>query len=124
MRSIPYRKGQVWQVPDHLLRLHPQAKRTEVHPTRPFLILSGDESNEDAAYPLVLGCPLSSQQDLKTYFCVRVGQGDGNLSKKSWVRVPLIQAFEKEHLDTMLGNLSAERLAEVEVSLFQYMGLA
>lgn len=123
MLRIPARKGQVWLVPDRHLHLPPDVKRKQVHESRPFLILSGDATNQDSEFPIVLGCPISTSARFATEFCVKLGASEANLPKKSWVRVVAIQPLDVTHLGELSGSLTSERVAEVEAALFQYMGI-
>lgn len=124
MIRIPARKGQIYNVADRHLQLPPATQRGEPHATaRPFLVLSGNKTNSDNDFPLVLGCPISTSRRFTTEFCVQFGAGEGGLQKKSWVRVVAIQPLDISLLGDKLGELTLEQVAEVEESLFAYMGI-
>lgn len=122
MHSRPIIGGIYW-VDDSDVSLPPNDQR-KLHPKRTVLVLSGPDSNFDPTWELVLVAPLSSETARKTKFCVKLAQGDGNVMKKCWVRVPAVQPLLKTHLRDHLGVVPAEKLEEVQARLFDYMGLA
>src|SRR3954463_15952510 len=98
MPSSPPVNGGVYLVPDQLLTLPPNDDRT-VHPERrPVVVLSGLRTNNAAEWPFVLAVPLSSSTTLKTEFCVKISAGEGNLTKKTWARIPAVQPLLKTDL--------------------------
>jgi len=112
--------GGVYLVQDSVLTLPPESSR-EVHTTRrPFVVLSGDRTNQDPAWPVVLGCPLSSSTTWKTEFCIQLSAAEAG--KKTWVRVPAIQPLLKDHLEDLTFTLDSGRVEEVRASLLDYVG--
>src|SRR6476646_7728806 len=104
-------RGGVYYVADDLLVLLPAQLRKVLHTGRRyFVILSGDETNSDDKWPLVSGCPISSQTGWRTKCDVQLGQGEGGVQKKCWVRVPALQSIEKQHLEDFSGHLDPARL--------------
>lgn len=85
--------------------------------------LRGRDANSLAGWRTVLAAPISTSTKRKTSYCVKLGAGEGGLSKKSWVRVISIQPLLKSDLQDRLGVLNADRLEEIQARLFQYMGL-
>ncbi|TVS77002.1 type II toxin-antitoxin system PemK/MazF family toxin [Mycobacterium helveticum] len=119
---FPIRKGYIYQVRDEILRLPPEPER-EVHETRrPFLIYSGDPTNNDQSYPVVSGFPLSKSTRYRTEFDVKLAAGEGNVSEKCWVRIHALQPLLKTDLGDCGGKpLTPERMEEIEAQLFRYL---
>lgn len=80
--------GGIYHVQDDLLRLPPESKRNLHVERRMFVLISNEETLRDTGWALVLGCPLSSQSSWKTPYDVKLAKGEGNVSKKCWVRLP------------------------------------
>lgn len=115
--------GGIYLVEDEELQLPPEGKRLVHRERRPFLVLSGPETNRNDSWPLVLGCPLSSQTSWKTVFCVRISANEFGMSKKTWVRIPALQPIEKSALQDRIGLLDETRLDEVRSRVVDYMGM-
>lgn len=115
--------GGIYLVDDSALQLPPAGKRLIHTEPRPFVVLSGPESNRNDGWPLVLGCPTSSQTSWRTAFCVKVAAGEFNVDRKTWIRVPALQPLEKTLLGTRIGVLDAPRLELVQSRIMDYMGL-
>jgi mRNA-degrading endonuclease toxin of MazEF toxin-antitoxin module len=123
MAKPPIVRGGVYLVPDDILILLPSQLRKLIHTgRRHFVVLSGDETNSDTKWPLVSGCPISSQTKWKTKFDIALGAGEAGVQKKCWVRVPALQSIEKQHLEDFTGHLDPARLEQIDVSLFWYLG--
>lgn len=116
--------GGVYLVADDAISLPPDSAREYHDERRPFVIVSGQESNDNPAWPLVLGCPMSSSTGQKTEFCVKLAAGEANCTKKAWIRVPAIQPLEKKALGDYTGPLPDEKLELLRAKVLQYMGLA
>lgn len=116
--------GGVYLVADDTISLPPDSAREYHDERRPFVIVSGQESNDNPAWPLVLGCPMSSSTTHKTQFCVKLAAGEANCPKKTWIRVPAIQPLEKKALGDHTGPLPDEKLELLRARVLQYMGLA
>lgn len=113
--------GGVYYVADDKLALPPESKRTRHEERRPFVVISGQAQNNDSRWPLVLGCPISSSTTHRTRFCIKLSQGDANLGKKSWIRVPTIQPLDKDDLEDLLGTLPEEIAQNLMASILDYM---
>lgn len=122
MNSRPVIGGVYW-VKDRDLTLPPDNSRS-FYPNRTVLVLSGPGSNGDPAWMFVLVAPISSETTRKTRYCVKLAQGEGNVSKKCWVRVPAVQPLLKSQLGDHLGVIPAHKLEETQARLFEYMGMA
>ena len=115
--------GGIYLVDDAQLQL-PPANRRLVHPDpRPFVVLSGPEVNRNDGWPLVMGCPTSSQTQWRTSFCVEIAAGEFNVDRKTWIRVPALQPLEKALLGHRIGVLDAERLELVQSRIADYLGM-
>lgn len=119
----PVYAGGIYLVRDELLRLIPEEER-QVHVTRrPIVVVSGPETNSDLKWKFILACPLSTSTTRRTRFDVELAAGQGNVSKKTWVRIPAVQPFMKQHLQDHSGILDARLLEQIHARLAQYMGL-
>jgi len=116
----PIRRGSVMWVPDAAVQMPPDAHR-QMHAKRPVLVLSGDASNDDASWPIILAAPITSS-DYSTEFDVKVGANQGGLSKKGWIRIPLIQPIAKTDVLERAGQLDAAIVAEVIARWLRYTG--
>ncbi|WP_084709955.1 type II toxin-antitoxin system PemK/MazF family toxin [Nesterenkonia alba] len=115
--------GGIYLVTDESLSLPPESKRRLHKERRPFVVLSGPETNRNEGWPLVLGCPLSSQTSWRTSYCVQINKGEFGQSKKTWIRVPALQPLEKAMLEDRVGLLDAARLELVQSRVVDYMGM-
>jgi mRNA-degrading endonuclease toxin of MazEF toxin-antitoxin module len=115
--------GAVYYVRDRDLTLPPDEDRVYHDERRPVLVISGPETNSDISWNFVLVAPISSSTSHKTRFCVLLGAGAANLPKKGWVRVVAVQPLMKSQLGDHTGILKADKFAEVQARLLQYMGL-
>lgn len=59
----------------------------------------------------------------RTRFCVKLADGEANVSKKCWIRIPAVQPMEKGHVQDHTGVMSEQRLHEVQARLVEYLGL-
>lgn len=123
MAKLPVVRGGVYLVPDDITVLLPSQLRKVLHTGRRyFVVLSGDATNNDDDWPIVSGCPISSQTKWKTKFDVQLGAGEGGVQKKCWVRVPALQSIEKQHLEDFTGHLDPARIEQIDASVFWYLG--
>ena len=118
---MPPRKGGVFMVYDKVINLPPDASR-QMHNQRPSIIVSGDATNAESAWPTVLVVPTSTQSALASEYCVELAKGIGNLPKKCWARVVLVQPVAKADLRDFLGKIPAIELELLEQNLLAYMG--
>jgi mRNA-degrading endonuclease toxin of MazEF toxin-antitoxin module len=115
--------GGVYLVQDKLIRLLPEEERVVKDPRRPVVVVSGPDTNGDAAWPLVLACPISGSTSRRTKYDAQLAAGQGGVIKKCWVRVPAVQPLQKTDLQDRSGTLDERLLAQVHTRLVQYMGL-
>lgn len=118
----PLRKGGVYWVADNRLTLPPNDERT-VKPKRPVIVVSGDETNENPDWPIVLVVPISTSPTLRTPFCLKLGAGVGNLPAKCWARVVAVQPLAKDDIQDFLGNIPSDMAAILDENLLAYLGL-
>lgn len=119
--KVPPRPGGVYLVADRDLSLPPKDDRLVHEERRPVVVLSGLSTNGDTSWPVVLVVPLSTSTSRRTRFCVKIGAGEGNVTKRTWARVPAVQPLAKDSLQDHLGVLPAERLEQIHAKLLQYM---
>lgn len=117
------RLGDVYDVDDDLLLMLPENERS-FYASRPFVVLN-DIGNDQANWPVVLGCPISSSARSTTAFCIRLLAGEAGMDRASWIRVAALQPMEKADLvpSCHRGRLPPRRLAEVRGSILYYLGL-
>jgi mRNA-degrading endonuclease toxin of MazEF toxin-antitoxin module len=115
--------GGLYFVRDDAFRLPPEPERQVHSERRPFLVLSGSDTNSDDEWRIASGCPLSSSTRYHTHLDVKMAAGEAGLPKKCWVRVHALQPVMKSDLEDHLGVLGAERLQEVQARVLQYLGL-
>lgn len=119
----PVYAGGIYLVEDRTLRLIPEEERV-VHTTRrPVVVVTGPDSNSDQGWPFVLVCPLSTSTSRKTRYDVQLAAGQGNVTKRTWIRVPAIQPLMKSNLQDLQGQLDARVLSQIQARLAQYLGL-
>lgn len=116
-----YSEGSIYLVPDAKLRFTPQGNP---HATRrPFLILTRENENLRNDWPVVFGCPISSQTTWTTAHDFPLRAGTAGLQKKSWVRIPMSQSILKADLEDYQGCLSPADLETARALLARYIGL-
>lgn len=119
--TVPIRLGGLYWVPDTAVTLPPQTlKDRNVHPRRPFLVISNDTVNTSEQWPIVLGFPLTTSHEYATSFCVRLEKGSCALPEECWVQVPLLQPLAKPKLLEYVGPLAANLVEDVKVKLVTY----
>jgi mRNA-degrading endonuclease toxin of MazEF toxin-antitoxin module len=119
--NMPPRKGGVFMVDDKLINLPPDDNRN-LHPHRYVIVVSGNATNADQTWPIVLAVPTSSQSTLATQYCVKLGQGVGNLPRKCWARVVAVQPIAKRDLRDFTGTIPGVQMALLEENLLAYLG--
>ena len=115
--------GGVYYVADQALTLPPNDRRELHAERRPVLVISGPKTNSDATWRFVLVAPISSSTSHRTRFCVQLGAGVANLSKKGWVRIPATQPLMKADLEDRTGIVPGPKLEEARARLMDYLGL-
>jgi mRNA-degrading endonuclease toxin of MazEF toxin-antitoxin module len=120
--NTPIRRGGVFWVKDDALTL-PPADNRNFHDRRTVIVVSGDATNQDPDWPVILVIPTSTSTSFKTEYCVKLAAGVGNLQKKCWARVPCPQPILKTDLVDHTGQLPPDALDLLDRGLLNYMGL-
>jgi mRNA-degrading endonuclease toxin of MazEF toxin-antitoxin module len=115
--------GQVWRIPDDLLTFADSnlVLRTR-HPSRPVLVIQGDNFGHNADCPTVLIAPLSGKTFQKRPWEDEITPEESPLKRTSIVKIQLIQPIHREVLlerSTFLGELSAEATARIFAHIIQ-----
>lgn len=113
-------RGGIYLVQDELVTLLPRDDR-DLHESRPVIVLSSNEMNNQSVWPVVLVVPTSSQPDRATPFCVEIQRGQGNFDRRTWARVPAVQPMEKAELTRFQGPLPGPVLNEILGRLADYI---
>jgi mRNA-degrading endonuclease toxin of MazEF toxin-antitoxin module len=122
MWSSPVLLGGVYLVPDPDLKMPPDAQR-QIKRTRPVVVLSGPDPNQDRGWPGVLVVPTSTSPNFVTPYCVEIAEGDGNVTQQTWARIPHVQPILKEALGQHWGILRPATLELIQARLMAYMGM-
>lgn len=118
----PIRKGGVYWVLDSSIQLPPESVRT-VKRRRPVIVISGDATNEAAAWPIALVIPVSTSPAFATDFCLKIGKGVANLPEPGWARVVAIQPLAKGEIGDYVGHLPSAMMAILVENLLSYADL-
>jgi mRNA-degrading endonuclease toxin of MazEF toxin-antitoxin module len=122
--TVPIRRGAIYWVEDAAIDLPPtETSQRVVHPRRPFLVVTTDDSNADVTWPIVLGYPVSTAERFMTEHDVPLPTGTANLSKRSHVQVALLQPVSKSKLLEWIGQVDANTLELVNARALSYIGL-
>lgn len=107
MKSFP-RRGEVW-----LVNWNP-ARGSEQAGTRPALVIQNDIGNEKASTTIVAGISSS----VKIFpMNVKVDPPEGGLGLASIVKTSQILTVDKKRLERRLGQLSSEKMKEVNLAI-------
>lgn len=107
MKSFP-RRGEVWLVNWNPARGSEQAGR------RPALVIQNDIGNEKASSTIVAGISSS----VKIFpMNVKVDPPEGGLRLASIVKTSQILTVDKKRLERRLGQLSSEKMKEVNLAV-------
>jgi mRNA-degrading endonuclease toxin of MazEF toxin-antitoxin module len=126
---LRYLAGAVYFVNDSDIMLPAGEMRATHTERRPVVVVSdqneqhGTNAEVSGIWPSVLVVPISSSTRYRTRFDVKLGAGEGNLSKKGWARVPALQVMDKEHLDELIGHISGDKLDELTAQILNYLGI-
>jgi len=110
------KRGEVW-----LVSLEPVVGR-EIEKGRPALVISNDRNNQFAETITVL--PLTSKTEKIFPFETFLSKEEAGLPRESKVKTNQIRTVDRERLVKRLGNISKERLKEIEQSLLIHLGIA
>lgn len=115
--------GSVYLVPDHSVKLPPEEDR-ETHPQRTVMVVSHDKINQSGDWAVIMVAPISGSTRFRTQYCVKLSAGEGNVTKKCWVRTSAVQPIAKSELGDYMGKVSEERLQDVMQELLSILPLA
>jgi len=109
------KRGQIWFISLDPVVGHEMGKR------RPALVVSNDRNNLFADTVTVL--PITSKTEKIYPFEVFLSKEETNLPKDSKVKCNQIRTVDKKRLAKFVGNLSSERLKDVEQALLIHLGI-
>ena len=82
---------------------------------RPAVIVSNNVLN--ASYPVVVVCPITDSTGKKSPIHILLAEKEGGLKKESVVHCGQIRTVDKGRLLEKIGNLSAEKMREIETGI-------
>lgn len=89
---------------------------------RPMLIYQANPLNEHANTTIVLA--ITSRSQRAGYpLTVALARGEGRLPKASWVKVTQLRTLSLKRLRGRLGELSRERLREIDKALLEVLDI-
>lgn len=92
---------------------------SEVGKTRPAVVLQNDLANRSS--PTVTVIPLSSKVERVFPFQVRIPAGEGGLEQEGKALCEQIRTLSRTRVLKRLGQLPAERLAEIRAALDRHL---
>ncbi len=96
---------------------------TNVEKQRPVPIVQNDADNENEYYPIVQAAPITTRKTDRIFEQdVLLPAGEANLQQTSKVLLGLTQPFLKTRLGQKLGQVSLDRMREVDVKLLRLFG--
>ncbi len=106
-------RGEIW-----LISLEPVVGH-EIGKTRPALVISNDRNNQFAETITVL--PITSNVKKIYPFETFLPKRETNLTVDSKIKSNQIRTVDKKRLIKLIGNVSEEKLKEVEQALFIHL---
>ncbi|MBC7106094.1 MAG: type II toxin-antitoxin system PemK/MazF family toxin [Firmicutes bacterium] len=97
------------------------ARGSEQAGFRPALVVQNDAGNRHS--PTTIVAAISAAPERPYPFLVRLAAGEGGLERDSAVNAGQILTVDKARLARRLGNLSAERMREVDRAIRISLGL-
>lgn len=94
---------------------------SEINKTRPALIISNDINNQVSDTLTVI--PITSSTEKIYPFEVFFPSDKSGLSKNSKAKCNQIRTIDKKRLIKSLGNISSEKLKEIENALLIHLGM-
>ncbi|OGI04682.1 MAG: hypothetical protein A2104_01590 [Candidatus Melainabacteria bacterium GWF2_32_7] len=109
------KRGEIW-----IIEFDPSVG-TEIQKTRPALIISNNIANDKSSKVTVV--PLTSR--IKNIPIIVIVDPDNlnNLDRQSLIRIPDICTFDKCRLKSKIGEISKEKLKEVDKKLKLHLEL-
>lgn len=109
------KRGQIW-----IADLNP-GLGVEIHKKRPVLIISADILNQQL--PSVIVVPTSSQVHPLGPEKILLGKNEAFLKKESVALAVFVRAIDKSRLIKRVGEVSSDKLIEVEDALQLVLGM-
>jgi mRNA interferase MazF len=106
---VMFEKGEV-----HSVDLEPTVGG-EIKKPRPAVIVSNNVLN--TSYPVVVVCPITDSTGKKSPIHILLAEKEGGLKKESVVHCGQIRTVDKGRLLEKIGNLSAEKMREIEIGI-------
>jgi mRNA interferase MazF len=106
---MTFQKGEV-----HWVNLDP-TEGAEIKKSRPAVIVSNNVLNDSS--PVVVICPITDSTGKNSPIHILVRQKEGGLKKESIVHCGQLRTVDKSRLYEKMGNLSAQRMAEIELGI-------
>lgn len=110
------KRGGIW-----LVSLDPVAGH-EIGKARPVLIISNDRNNEYSATITLI--PITTSIDKIYPFEVFISKADSGLQLDSKIKCNQVRTVDKLRLVKFIGEISQERLFEVEEALLVHLGIS
>ncbi len=109
------KRGEIW-----LVNLDP-IKGREQAGTRPALVISVEPFN-NSGLELVVVCPVTSKnKGFPTHVLIKVEES--GLDRDSYIKAEDIRSVSTQRLIKSIGQIPADKLAEVEIRLKRILGL-
>ena len=108
------KRGEIW-----LTNFDP-AFGTELHKSRPALVISSNEVNKH--HPRIVVIPISTK-NYSGLSVVPIFSGESGLDKESVVLPAEIRSVDKIRLIEKIGKISKQKLVEVEAAIKIVLGL-
>ena len=106
-------RGEIW-----LVSLEPVVGH-EIGKTRPALIISNDRNNQFA--PTITVLPITSNIKKIYPFETFITKRESNLPVDSKIKSNQIRTVDKKRLVKLIGNVSEEKIKEIERALFIHL---
>jgi mRNA interferase MazF len=103
---MSFQKGEV-----HLVNLDPTVG-SEIKKSRPAVIVSNNIININS--PLVVICPITDSTGKTSPIHILINKKEGGVDKESVANCAQIRAVDKNRLYEKIGNLSAQKMGEIE----------
>ena len=84
----------------------------EIKKSRPAVILSNNIININS--PIVIVCPITDSTGKTSPVHILINKNEGGLTKESVANCVQIRAVDKSRLYQKIGNLSAQKMSEIE----------
>jgi mRNA interferase MazF len=90
---------------------------------RPAVIISADPFNRSDISTVIVTAVTTVKQSAHRPGVVALKSGDAGLSEDSWINLSQVRTVDKIDLDGLIGRLSSEHEAALDVELARVIGL-